>query len=76
MSRREQGGPTLAAISGPTFEFYADLHTELDENDDLRRICDTIVAERGELWCIDDGLIVCGTRVYIPTTSRALQAVL
>jgi hypothetical protein len=76
LSHREQDGPTLAAISGPTFEFYADLRTELDEHDDLRRIRDTIVLERGEPCRVDDGLIVCGSRVYIPAASRALQVVL
>ena len=42
----------------------------------LHDLRDSIVTARGAPWRLDNGLILCGTRVYVPPTSRALPEVL
>jgi len=76
LSRREQETATLAAISGPTFALYDDIRKELQEDEQLRNLRDFIADTRGAPWRVAHGLILCGTRVYVPTTSRSLPAVL
>jgi hypothetical protein len=76
LSRREQDDPKLAALSGPTFALYDDLRAELEHDDALRHLRDTIVAARGAPWRVADGLILRGSRVFVPATSRALATVL
>jgi len=63
-------------LSGPTFALYDDLRHELQEDDRLRHLRNSIVAAHGAPWRLDTGLILCGTRVYVPPTSRALAEVL
>jgi hypothetical protein len=44
----------------PTFDLYADLRCELQEDAQLRQLRDTIVEDRGGQWCVVDGLILHG----------------
>lgn len=50
LSRCEPDDLHLAIISTPTFQLFADLRNELREDDDLRRLRDTIAATRGAPW--------------------------
>jgi hypothetical protein len=76
LSRREPETLELSALSGPTFAFYNDLRDELQEDEHLRQVRDTIVAERGDAWRVEDGLILRGSKVFVPAASRALPVVL
>jgi len=76
LSRREPEEPRSAMLSGPTFALYDDLRRELQADNQLRHLRDSIVAAHGAPWRLDTGLILCGTRVYVPPTSRALPEVL
>lgn len=73
LSRR---APELHALSAPTFHIFAELRDELQRDEDLRRLRDTIVDTRGEPWQVHEGLILHGSRVFIPASSRALPTVL
>jgi len=76
LSRMEVGQPRLAVLSGPTFSFYTDLRAELENDADLRHLRETITETRGAPWRVDDGLILCGRRVFISATLTALATVL
>lgn len=76
LSRHEPEEVSLAALSAPTFRLYDELCAELQEDDRLRHLRDTINATRGAPWHIEGGLMLRGSRVYIPTASRVLQPVL
>lgn len=45
LCRREE--PHLAAISMPTFSHYADIHAELEADDNLRQLRDSVTTTRG-----------------------------
>jgi len=47
LSRREPEEPHSAMLSGPTFALYNDLRRELQEDDRLRHLRDSIIAARG-----------------------------
>ena len=76
LSRREPATLQLDAVFEPTFTFFSDLSAEFQEQPELRRLRDTIVATRGAPWRVEDGLILRGRCVFIPTTSMALPTVL
>lgn len=56
----------LAALSGPSFQLFADLCAELEANPELRTLRNTITTECGDPRRIDDGFILRGSRVLIP----------
>jgi len=68
LSHREPKHITLGSLSGPTFVLFSELKEELNSTDELRRLRDNIVATRGAPWRVEDGLILRGTRVFIPAT--------
>jgi hypothetical protein len=76
LSQREQEDTALAAMSGPTFQLYADLRTELQEAEHLCQLRDIVATTRGAPWCVADGLILRGSRTYVPPASRVLPEVL
>jgi hypothetical protein len=76
LSRRLEDEQSVSALSVPTFDLYADLRCELQEDAQLCQLRDTIVADRGGQWRVVDGLILHGRRVYIPASSTVLPAVL
>jgi len=76
LSRRELPAEHLAALSSPTFSLYDDLRAELQADATLRHLCDTITESRGEPWHVEDGLILRGSAIYVPPTSRLLADVL
>lgn len=43
---------------------------------ELRALRDSVVADHGMPWHVVDGLILCGSRVYVPATSVVLPTVL
>ena len=47
LSRREPEEPRSAMLSGPTFALYDDLRRELQADNQLRHLRDSIVAARG-----------------------------
>jgi hypothetical protein len=61
---------------GPTFSFFTDLRAKLEDDESLLCIRDTIAETRGAPWHVEDGIILRGTRVFIPATSTALPTVL
>jgi hypothetical protein len=76
LSRRENGDEQLSALTGPSFKLFDDLRQELQDNADLRAFRDSVVADRGDPWHISNGLIMHGSRVFVPSTSAALPVVL
>lgn len=80
LSRRDEEPlvtePHLAAISVPSFGLYNDLRTELNTVDELRHLRDSVTTERGPEWHVNDGLIVHGSKVFVPSASMHLPAVL
>ena len=63
LSRRGMDDLVLHAITEPSFQLFDDLRRELQLDDDLRALRDSIVAKRGEPWRLADGLIMRGARV-------------
>jgi hypothetical protein len=43
----------------------------VQDNADLRTLHDSVVADRGEPWCIIGGLILRGSCVFVPAASTA-----
>lgn len=76
LSRRKLEEPHLAVLSTPTFHLYDELCAELQKDTDLRMLRDSIVADRGESWWVHEGLILLSSRVFVPSTPRALPTVL
>jgi hypothetical protein len=76
LSRRLEDDPSLHALSTPIFDLYSDLRRELQEDEQLRALRDSIVKERGHPWQVVDGLILHGRRIYLPATSVALHTAL
>ena len=87
LSRRDGDAPllvglqppeqVLAVISAPTFHLFAELRRELQDTEELRVLRDAIAAgDRGADWTVQDGLILCKGRVYVPAVSTVLDAVL
>jgi len=66
----------LNALSGPSFRLFDEMRQELQQDATLRALRDSVVADRGEPWHITDGLIMRGSRVYVPPTSAALPTVI
>ena len=50
LSRMEVAQTQLSVLSGPTFSFYTELRTELEDDDNLRCLRDTITETRGTPW--------------------------
>jgi transposase InsO family protein len=77
LSRRELlEEPSLVALSGPSFTLYDELRVELQADEHLRHLRDTITEACGVPWHVEAGLILYGSRVYVSATSDALLAVL
>lgn len=76
LSRREQQNCALTAISEPNFQLFDDIRQELQPDDSLRQLRDNISAIRGDQWHLDNGLILKGTKVFIPPSSVNLPIVL
>jgi len=74
--RREGDNLRLHAVTTPSFQLFDDLRRELQLDDDLRALRDSIVTDRGEPWCLVDGLIMRADRVFVPAKSSILPAVL
>ena len=72
LSRREMDYLVLHAITEPSFQLFDDLRRELQLDDDLRALHDSIVAKHGEPWRLADGLIMRGARVFVPAMSLVL----
>jgi hypothetical protein len=62
----------LAALSGPTFTLNDELLAELQTNDHLCHLHDTITETCGAPWHVEGGLILWGAHIYISTTSSVL----
>jgi hypothetical protein len=76
LSRRGDTEAALEVHSGPTFHLYDDLRRELDNDTVLRAFRDSVVQERGAPWRVLDGLVLRGSRVYVPASSAHLPDVL
>jgi len=79
LSRKRDSEGQLAhlnALSGPSFRLFDEIRQELQQDATLRALRDSVVADRGEPWHITDGLIMRGSRVYVPPTSAALPTVI
>jgi hypothetical protein len=76
LSRRNDVEAGVHAVSGPAFDLFAALRRELQDDDNLRALQDTIVEQRGAPWRVVDGLILHGRRVFVPATSEVLATVL
>lgn len=76
LSRRGDDDVSLSTLSGPSFRLYDDLRRELQEDPALRAFRDGMVAESGAPWHVVDGLVLRGTRVFIPVSSTSLPYVL
>lgn len=61
-------------MSGPSFDLFDSLRHELNDNDTLRALRDSI-AERGAPWRIANSLILHGVRIFIPAESALLPTV-
>jgi hypothetical protein len=76
LSRRDQPEPALATLSGPSFRLYDELRNELQDVAELSHLRDSVVAARGDSWRIAEGLILHGSRVFVPAASKVLPQVL
>lgn len=66
----------LDALSGPSFELYDTLRRELQDDPTLRAFRDSVVAERGAPWRVEDGLVLRGAQVFVPTSSSLAPTVI
>jgi len=82
LSRRDgeilaTAAPLLAAISSPSFHLFDDLRQEITNSPELRVLRDAAAAgDRGEAWCVRDGLLLHKGRVFVPASSALLPEVL
>jgi hypothetical protein len=76
LSRRAQPEMELSVMSRPSFNLFAELRDELDTNPEMRELRESISTTRGSDWTVQDGLITCGSRVFIPASSTRLETVL
>ena len=76
MSQWGDDNAHLNALTSTSFKLFEDLYRELQDDTDLCALRDSMVADRGEPWHITDGLIMRGSRVYVPPTSAALPTVI
>jgi hypothetical protein len=78
LSRRDtEETTTVAALSIPSFHLFGDLRRELDTDLALRVLKEEAAAgARGASWAVVDDLITVDGRVYVPTSSASLQAIL
>ena len=76
LSRHDQLDLNLNTISMPSFELFAELRCEINADTSLQHLRDNIAVLRGDPCRSDQGLILKGTRVYIPPQCTSLQAVL
>lgn len=72
LSFRMEGDSHLGALSAPSYTLFDDLRRELRDDAGLRALRDSIVADHGTPWCVADGLILHGDRIYIPASLAAL----
>jgi hypothetical protein len=76
LSRRGDHTFSIEVRSGPSFQLYEDLRREFDADAALREFRDTVVRDRGEPWHVVDGLVLRGSRIFIPLSSPLLHDVL
>lgn len=76
LSRRGDDDVHLHALTGPAFHLFDVLCRELQEDAILHAFRDSVVAERGAPWRLVDGLVLRGSRVFVPATSSILPDVL
>jgi hypothetical protein len=76
LSRRDQLDLNLNTISTPSFELFSELRREINADTSLQHLRDNIAVLHGDPWRSDQGLILKGTRVYIPPQCSSLQTVL
>jgi transposase InsO family protein len=76
LSRRDQQEHQLLTLSTPTFQLFAELRKEINDNSELQHLHDNVTAIRGSPWHSEHGLILKGNRVYVPPNSASLPAVL
>jgi hypothetical protein len=77
LSRHDADTLFSAALSGPTFTLYDDLRRDTAQDPDCQTMCTQI--REGTLpppWRVQDGLILHGRRIYVPTSSDCLTALL
>ena len=76
LPRRDEATDQLHALSGPSFDLFDNLRRKLDKDTAMRALRDSIAADRGAPWRVVDGLILHGTRVFVPVQSALLPIVL
>lgn len=76
LSRREQSDTSLNVLSGPSFQLFSDIRAEFDSTASLRQLRDNIQQLRGNDGSVQDGLVLKGSRVFVPASSTHLPAVL
>jgi hypothetical protein len=77
LSRRDEEGPSVHAISLPTFDLFDAFRREAESLPD-------IVVKRAEIeagiagakWAIVDGMVVHGGRLFVPVTAAAWPHIL
>jgi len=63
-------------MSMPSFDLFAELRSEINADPSLQHLRDNITAIRGDQWRSDQGLILKGSRVYLPPQSANIPTVL
>jgi hypothetical protein len=77
LSTLPDAAPSLAALSVPAFQLFADLRDELETSAELRTHRDAIAAgAQGDAWRVHDGLIIHNGRVFVPATAQVLDDIL
>jgi transposase InsO family protein len=77
LSRRDEPDPLLHAISSPSFDLLADIKQAATEDEEVRSLRDQITAGTlGAPWTVVDGLVLYQNRIYVPTSSPFLPAIL
>jgi hypothetical protein len=77
LSRRDEGGAELQALSAPQFSLFDDVRQEINGDVELSQLRDAIRGgTKPETWRVVDGLILFKGRVFISAHSGLRQAIL
>jgi transposase InsO family protein len=77
LSRRHSEDLTLAVVTTPSFQFYGDLHREIDSSSELTALRQAITrGERDKHWSVKDGLIRRDGKVLVPSPSPLIEGAL
>jgi hypothetical protein len=77
LSRRDTTNESIYALTAPTFQLYKDLEEECAHSEEGQQLSAQIKeGSLGDPWHTQEGLIMHGSRVFVPASSTLIPAIL